>query len=86
MSNDTSKLRTYREFKCVYGVENYLLENMPGKYRSAMSKFRCGVAPIRIETGRYENLCLEKRLCFNCNDVENKKICFIAMSNICRFT
>ena len=29
---------------------------MPSKHRSALSKFRCGVAPIRKETGHYENL------------------------------
>ena len=35
-----NKLRLYKTFK-----QNYIAEN-----------FRCGVAPIRIETGRYEGL------------------------------
>ena len=32
-----------------------------------MAKFRCGVAPLRIETGRFERLPVEDRRCFNCN-------------------
>ncbi len=46
-----SKLRTYRLFKSTYSPEIYLLENMPISHRSALAKFRCGTAPIRIETG-----------------------------------
>ena len=48
-------------------------EKIMGAYlRSALAKFRCGVAPIRIETGRYERLPLESRLCSQCNSVENE--------------
>ena len=36
------------------------------KHRSAMAKFRMGVAPIRLETGRYEGLSVEDRLCPLC--------------------
>ena len=42
---------------------------MPKSHRSALAKFRCGVAPIRLETGRYEGLPEGERTCFNCNDV-----------------
>ncbi len=41
---------------------------MPAKYRSSFSKFRFGVAPIRLETGRYEHLPVDQRLCEFCND------------------
>ncbi len=34
---------------------------------SAFAKFSCGVAPIRLETGRYENLHEEQRLCPMCD-------------------
>jgi hypothetical protein len=64
MLNDHSKLRTYRLFKNENGKENYLLKNIPGKYKSAYAKFRCGVAPSKIETGRYEDILTENRLCF----------------------
>ena len=47
---------------------------LPLRHRSAFSKFRLGVAPIRIETGRYEGLREENRICPFCanNIVENE--------------
>ena len=47
-SNENSKLRTYRLFKSDYCTDKYLCINFNGKYRSALAKFRAGVAPIRI--------------------------------------
>ena len=42
--------------------------------RSAIAKFRCGVAPLRIETGRYEMLSVDKRYCFHCKSkIENEE-------------
>ena len=41
---------------------------IPRLHRSAYAKFRCGVAPIRLETGRYERIPLESRTCFVCLD------------------
>lgn len=38
---------------------------MSGKYTSAYDKFRAGASPIRIETGRYEDLDVNQRFCFN---------------------
>ena len=64
-TNERSKLRTYRLFKLEYCTENYLCTKMQGRYRSAFAKFRCGVAPIKIETGRYEGLSSDNRFCFN---------------------
>ena len=49
-----NKLRTYKLFKTIYAPEKYLQLNMSSSNRSALAKFRCGVAPIRLETGRYE--------------------------------
>ena len=38
-----------------------------------MAKFRSGVAPLLIETGRYSNTPEAERVCFNCpNDIENE--------------
>ena len=48
-----NKLRTYRKFKDSYMTEPYVSITVPKKYRSAYAKFRCGVAPIKIETCRY---------------------------------
>ncbi|MEW8547938.1 MAG: reverse transcriptase family protein, partial [Candidatus Thiodiazotropha sp.] len=69
-----NKLRTYKTFKSVYSTESYLNCIMSRCHRSAYAKFRCGVAPIRIETGRYERLSHDLRTCFNCiNSVENEQ-------------
>jgi hypothetical protein len=54
--------------KKLYAVEHYCKINLPLLHRSAFSKFRCGVAPIRLETGRCENLSEIKRLCELCDN------------------
>ena len=70
--NGRNKLRTYRLFKSEYKTEAYCKLLLPLSHRSAFAKFRCGVAPIRIETGRYENIDLEHRLCHFCNVIEDE--------------
>lgn len=61
-----NKLRTYNKFKQIFQVEPYVVSVMSRGRRSALAKFRCGVAPIRLETGRYEHLPVEQRLCPFC--------------------
>ena len=72
-----NKLRTYKLFKFSYCTDNdrgvYLLQNILIRHRSAFAKFRCGVAPLKNETGRYERLNVNERLCFNCNSIEDEK-------------
>ena len=70
--NGRNKLRTYRLFKSRYEVEEYCKLFLPVRHRSAFAKFRCGVAPIKIETGRYENLDVNQRICPFCSSVEDK--------------
>ena len=66
--NGLNKLRTYRTFKQDFETEAYVKLIMPLSWRSALAKFRAGVAPLRLETGRYENLAVNQRTCFNCRD------------------
>ncbi|XP_060589316.1 uncharacterized protein LOC132744577 [Ruditapes philippinarum] len=68
-----NKLRTYRTFKQEHTSEEYCKMILPPRHRSAFCKFRCGVAPIRIETGRYENLRLDERHCPFCNVLEDEQ-------------
>ena len=69
--NQRNKLRTSRQFKHEYCTEPYVTEALNRQYHIALATFRCGLAPLRIETGRYERLPREERLCFNCaNKVE----------------
>ena len=61
-----NKLRTCKLFKEIFETES--------RYRSAFAKFRCGVAPLRIETGRYENKNVNERVCFICHEqIEDEK-------------
>jgi len=62
-----NKLRTYRKFKTNLHVEHYVKDVWSKRERSAFAKFRCGVAPLHIETGRYTNVSLNERLCVLCN-------------------
>ena len=61
-----NKLRTYKLYKFEYNTEDYCKLILPLKHRSALAKFRCGVAPLRLETGRYENIPESERLCPYC--------------------
>ena len=65
-----NKLRTYRIFKRQYKTENYLTYLIPRRHRSAFAKFGCGVTPLRLETGRYENVQVNERLYLLCSDLE----------------
>ena len=61
-----NKLRTYRTFKQTFQTEAYVDLLLPRTHRSALAKFRSGTAPLRLETGRYEQLPVERRTCFMC--------------------
>ena len=74
-----NKLRTYRKFKAEY-KDFIVTEKIQYKYRSAFSKFKCGVAPIRIETGRYEQLPEGERLCQCCDEAVIESEMHVIMS------
>ena len=69
------KLRSYITFKSEFKTENYLLMNLSRKERSPMAQLRCGILPLRIETGRYTRKSPAERLCKLCDDaaIEDKK-------------
>ena len=67
-----NKLRTYALFKTDFEAEKYCQKLLPHRHRAAFAKFRCGVAPLRIETGRFENKPLEERKCPFCDIVETE--------------
>ena len=69
-----NKLRTYRLFKQTICTESYLKVLYSKRDRSALAKFRAGVAPLHIETGRYTRTPEHERFCFNCpNMVESEE-------------
>ncbi len=71
---NVSKLRTYNTFKFEYCTETYVTNLLSKGLRSALAQFRCGVLPLKIETGRYTCLPVFDRLCEMCKnqDVEDE--------------
>ena len=68
----TSYVHTvYDLFKSDFETTYYCKMIMPLRHRAASAKFRCGVAPLRIETGSFENKSLEERKCSFCDNVES---------------
>ena len=63
-----SKLRTYKLFKCEYEPEAYVIKVQSTQSRSAMARFRSGVAPINLEIGRFFNIPTNQRFCNFCPD------------------
>ena len=66
--NTGNKLRKYKLLKNDCTTERYYWSLMPQSHRSAFAKFLSGVAPLRIETGRYEGLHQSHRVCPFCPD------------------
>ena len=60
---DIPKLRTDNSFKTSFGRENYVAMDMCKYLRSILAQFRCGILPLRIETGGYHGEPVEDRLC-----------------------
>lgn len=63
-------------FKEQFETEHYVKIVNNRARRRALAQLRCGVAPIRLETGRYErgkHLPVEQRCCYVCqNSVESE--------------
>ena len=70
-----NKLRKYKLFKLNYETEPYVKTPILSRsQRSALAKFRCGVAPLEIETGRYSQTPICERICFNCTKLVEDEI------------
>ena len=63
----STKLRTYRLFKRVFEQESYLKLNLKRHERSLLAQLRCGILPIRVETGRYVGETPDQSLCILCD-------------------
>ena len=80
--NQRNKLRTYRTFKSSILAEDYVTTNMKRCHRRALALFRFGCAPIGIETGRYNNIPLDERVCTICGDgIEDEFHCFMSCTH-----
>ena len=65
--------------KSDFQVEPYCLEIIYRKHRGSLAKFRSDTVPVRVQTGRYQNLDLSERACFHCasrvEDEEHLMVC-----------
>ena len=50
------KLRTYVWFKHEYKIEEYLKMYLPRSNRSLLAQLRSGILPLRIKSGRFQNI------------------------------
>jgi hypothetical protein len=68
------KLRTYRNFKLEFKIEDYLTIKINHTRIRFLSKFRLSSHDLRIETGRYERPKLEAEqwVCLICNSGEKE--------------
>jgi len=64
--NENSKLRSYTQFKSIFGREMYINIIDISKFRTALAKFRCSSHNLMIEYGRYFNIPVEDRHCVYC--------------------
>ena len=62
-----NKLRTYRNLKCDFELEKYLLTDVDRKAISTFVKTRIRNSNLFIEEGRLNKIPLENRLCPLCN-------------------
>ena len=62
------KLRSFILFKDDVNVEPYVQFIHDRQTRSLLAQLRCGILPLKIETGRFSRLPVEERLCELCNN------------------
>ncbi len=77
-----NKLRIYRLFKHNFDTSHYLKYiHLTCAQHSVMDKMRCRVAPVCLETGWYEGLILQERICsaFDMEEIESE----IHVMNFC---
>ena len=77
-SRDVSKLQTYITFKMEYKTEEYVNAFLPKQERSFLEQLRCGVFPLRVETGRFCGLKPGERICQVCDSgkIEEENISY----------
>ena len=65
---EVPKLRSYVLFKSEMCLEPYVYKVINRSHRSILAQLRCGILPLKIETGRFTNVPVEFRLCLFCSD------------------
>jgi hypothetical protein len=68
------KLRYYNLYKAEIETEYYIFANLNKRVRATYAQFRAGILPLAIETGRFQNIDLNNRLCMLCNETGERII------------
>ena len=63
---DKPKLRTYRKIQDLENPCILIKANLPRNHRSYLVKLKCGVLPLALETGRFNAVPIEERICHVC--------------------
>ena len=81
---NTGKLRTFRKIKKHFECEKYLNEISNFKYRQAVTKLRISAHKLTVETGRYNNVPYNDRLCRLCelNEVGDEHHFLMSCTNM----
>ena len=70
-----NKLRSYNTFKQLLKPKPmFNRANLPRAQRRALAQFRAGVAPLALETGRYQGLPVRERICFHCKSLNRETV------------
>ena len=64
--SNSQQLISYYRLKQTHDFEKYLDIIKETKFRSSLTRFRVSSHYLRIESGRYENIPRENRICINC--------------------
>ena len=67
-AHNKPKLRTFVKIHDTEFTQVLVRKNLSRKHRSLIAKFKCGVLPIALETGRYTDVPEAKRTCKLCSD------------------
>ena len=65
--NNSNRLMSYSIFKHDFVLEKYLNLIIENKYKVALSRFRTSSHDLFVETGRYDNVPRDQRVCKSCN-------------------
>ena len=63
----TPKLNYYKDFKVEFKYEEYLDYISNSKHRIELTRFRLSAHNLEIETGRFNNINRDNRICTVCN-------------------
>ena len=69
-----NELRSYNTFETTFEAEAYVRAYLSRAQRRALAQFRDGVAPLTLDTGRYQGLPVRESICFHCKSLNRETV------------